>query len=244
MGEEELIKHGLSAASFGLAPKAVKSRRSKGLMRFICLVALLKGVLDLNFVFSCFSVPRLSEKASKKKKNVSKEPLKSADAPPSSTGALEGTFMVDLTEEVSELPITGASSEPLVTGSIDVAPSLSEGEQATEGVLVRIRPKRKVEDLSLGTLSVSKKKGVFVEPQQEDLGIEAEMVSYEFPHLGLGLVEVWGCSATHPAFQVCLGCLELYISWLSMLTVLLARLLSISTIWWKECIKPLGGRFI
>ena len=100
-------------------------------------------------------MPRLSERASKKK-DVSKEPRKSVDALPNSTHAIEGTFMVDLTEEVPEVPITGASSELPVAGSTDAALSPSEGEQAAEGVLVRIRQKRKAEDLSLGTLSVSK----------------------------------------------------------------------------------------
>ena len=119
--------------------------------------------------------------------------------------------MVNLTEEVPEVPITGASSEPPIAGSTDAALSPSEGEQATEVVVGRIRQKRKAEDLSLGTLSVSKRKGVFIGPQQGDPGIEAEMVSYNFPQLGLGPVEVSGCSATHPAFEVCFGCFELFI---------------------------------
>ena len=153
-------------------------------------------------------MPRLSDRALKKK-DVSR---KLADALPSSTGELEGASIVDLTGVGSELPIAGVSSEQLVSGSFDAAPSISEEEQAAEGVLLRIRQKRKAEDLSLGTLAVSKKKGVLVEPQQGDPSIEAEMVSYEFPHLRLGPVEVSGCSADHPAFEVCLGCLELCIS--------------------------------
>ena len=40
VGENELIKYGLSAAPSGTAKKIVKSRRSKGLLRFIFWVAL------------------------------------------------------------------------------------------------------------------------------------------------------------------------------------------------------------
>ena len=102
------------------------------------------------------------------KKDVSKDPRKLVNAPPSSTSALEGASIVDLTEEVSELPITGASSGPLVSGSSDVAPINTEGEQTVKDVLVLIRPKRKVEDLSLGTSSGSKRQGILVEPQERD----------------------------------------------------------------------------
>ena len=162
-------------------------------------------MLGFNFVFS-FSVPRLSERVSKKK-DVSKDPRKLVDAPPSSTSALEGASIVDLTEEVSELPITGASSGLLVSGSSDAAPIITEGEQTIEDVLVLIRPKRKAEDLSLGTPSGSKRQSILVEPQHGDHDIEAKMVSYEFSHLGLGPVEVSGYSVKHPALQVCFVCI-------------------------------------
>ena len=119
-------------------------------------------MLGFTFIFS-FSVPRLSERAPKKK-DVSKDPQKFADTLPSSTSALEGASIVDLTEEISELPIAGASSEPLVSGFSDVAHSITEGEQAAEGMLVRLCPKRKAEDLSLGTSSGSKRQGILVEP--------------------------------------------------------------------------------
>ena len=84
-------------------------------------------MLHFNFVFSIL-VPRMSERVPKKKK-VSKDTLNLADAPPSTTGALEGASIVDLTVKTAEPPTAGAlivvGGEPVVSSSSDAAPSIT-----------------------------------------------------------------------------------------------------------------------